>query len=332
MKTFLYFVILTIVLGLCVKAQSFGNALLFDGVNDYVDMGNASTFDVGTAVTYEAWINPDTTLSGFIFNKLVDWHEDMQLMFSGNNVYFYLYGVFGGTHLTSSPSISLHQYTHVAATYDASTGTASLYINGVFDTSKSVGSGVSNSNGNLYYGFNPVRYNWLAPFKGIIDEVRIWDVARTESEIQSTMNQTLNGNEAGLKGYWKFDEGVDTIAYDATSNHNDGTISGATWVISVVLPVEQTINGIPEAFSLDQNYPNPFNPSTKISWQSPIGSHQTLKVYDVLGNEVTTLVNEEKPAGSYEVNWDASNLSTGVYFYRLQAGSFSETKKMTLLR
>ena len=81
-----------------------------------------------------------------------------------------------------------------------------------------------------------------------------------------------------------------------------------------------------------QNFLSSFNPSTKIIWQSPIGSHQTLKVYDVLGNEVATLVDEYKPAGSYEIEFNASQLTSGVYFYKIQAGSFVETKKMILLR
>jgi hypothetical protein len=85
-------------------------------------------------------------------------------------------------------------------------------------------------------------------------------------------------------------------------------------------------------FSLEQNYPNPFNPSTKISWQSPLSGHQTIKVYDVLGNEVATLVDEFKEAGSYEINFDASFLSGGVYFYKLKSDSFVEIKKMILLK
>lgn len=85
-------------------------------------------------------------------------------------------------------------------------------------------------------------------------------------------------------------------------------------------------------FTLEQNYPNPFNPTTKISWQSPVGSHQTLKVYDLLGNEIATLVNEYRPAGKYEVEWDASNLSTGVYLYKLTAGEYSSVKKLILLK
>jgi len=85
-------------------------------------------------------------------------------------------------------------------------------------------------------------------------------------------------------------------------------------------------------YNLEQNYPNPFNPSTVISYQLPVTSKVVLKVYDVLGNEVATLVNEEKSSGNYEVEFNASGLTSGIYFYQLQAGSFVETKKMVLLK
>jgi hypothetical protein len=88
----------------------------------------------------------------------------------------------------------------------------------------------------------------------------------------------------------------------------------------------------PSVFSLSQNYPNPFNPSTAINYQLPANSFVTLKIYDVLGNQVAALVNEQKPAGVYEVEFNASEFGSGVYFYRLQAGIFVETKKMVLLR
>ncbi|MFO7525278.1 MAG: T9SS type A sorting domain-containing protein, partial [Ignavibacteriaceae bacterium] len=89
---------------------------------------------------------------------------------------------------------------------------------------------------------------------------------------------------------------------------------------------------LPDEFSLQQNYPNPFNPSTTISWQSPVGSHQTLKVFDVLGNEVATLVNEYREAGRNSVTFDASQLSSGVYIYKITAGEFSSSNKMLLLK
>lgn len=87
-----------------------------------------------------------------------------------------------------------------------------------------------------------------------------------------------------------------------------------------------------KSFDLLQNYPNPFNPTTIIRWHSSISSHQTLKIYDVLGKEIITLIDEEKPSGEYEVNFNAFNLSSGIYFYQLRAGSFVQTKKMLLVK
>jgi uncharacterized delta-60 repeat protein len=88
----------------------------------------------------------------------------------------------------------------------------------------------------------------------------------------------------------------------------------------------------PDDFLLFQNYPNPFNPSTTIRFNLPQSLFVTLKVYDVLGNEVATLIDEYKSAGSYEVEFEALRLTSGIYFYKLQAGSFIETKKMILLK
>ncbi len=85
-------------------------------------------------------------------------------------------------------------------------------------------------------------------------------------------------------------------------------------------------------YALEQNYPNPFNPSTTIKYQLPNDEFVTLKVYDILGNEVTTLINEEKVAGKYEVNFNASTLASGVYIYKIQSGSFINSKKMLLLK
>lgn len=88
----------------------------------------------------------------------------------------------------------------------------------------------------------------------------------------------------------------------------------------------------PPEFILYQNYPNPFNPSTIISWQSPVGSHNLLKVFDVLGNEIATLVDEYKEAGIYNVEFNASELPSGIYVYELKAGSYSLRKKMLSLK
>jgi spore coat protein A len=85
-------------------------------------------------------------------------------------------------------------------------------------------------------------------------------------------------------------------------------------------------------YSLDQNYPNPFNPSTTINFSVPEKSQVTLKIFDVLGNEVSTLMNQEVPGGNHEVHFDATGLPSGVYFYSLTAGDFVQNKKMMLLK
>ncbi|WP_304132313.1 T9SS type A sorting domain-containing protein [Ignavibacterium album] len=134
------------------------------------------------------------------------------------------------------------------------------------------------------------------------------------------------------------------------SNNNGFIICGEIYptnrtdsdILAVYLDREQVTDVFEESatplqgFELMQNYPNPFNPTTKISWQSPVSSHQSLKVYDVLGNEVATLVDEFREAGSYEVEFQSAvgnrQLASGVYFYRLQAGNYLETKKMILIK
>jgi len=96
--------------------------------------------------------------------------------------------------------------------------------------------------------------------------------------------------------------------------------------------VEDDNSLIPSNFALQQNFPNPFNPSTTIKFSIPSESFTTLKVYDVLGNEIEKLVNEYLPAGNYEINFSASSFSSGIYFYRITSGSFTAVKKLILLR
>ncbi len=106
------------------------------------------------------------------------------------------------------------------------------------------------------------------------------------------------------------------------------------WVIEIdaVSDVENELIGNPNDFALAQNYPNPFNPATKIKYHVPAEEFVSLKVFDLLGREVASLVEDVKSAGTYEVSFNAAELSTGVYFYKLTAGSFTETKKMMVVK
>ncbi|MCC6254361.1 MAG: PQQ-dependent sugar dehydrogenase [Ignavibacteriaceae bacterium] len=160
-------------------------------------------------------------------------------------------------------------------------------------------------------------------------------------EIQRSKNgsdyQTIffiggNGTTTNRNVYSYIDESVNfgVYYYRLKQIDFDGTIEYLK-AVSVDL-------GLPKTFMLEQNYPNPFNPSTKIKWQSPISGWQTIKIYDLLGNEVATLVNEFVEAGNHEVEFNTGEgsrqltLTSGIYFYQLKAGNFTTTKKMILLR
>jgi subtilisin family serine protease len=136
-----------------------------------------------------------------------------------------------------------------------------------------------------------------------------------------------HGNSNSPKEYNFSDSEVNssgTVSYRLKQIDNDGTYEFS-------MALEVNIGSLMN-FELNQNYPNPFNPSTTINYQVPKMSFIKLKVYDVLGNEILTLINEEKSVGSFEVDFNAINLPSGVYFYKLQAGSFVETKKMVLMK
>ena len=126
--------------------------------------------------------------------------------------------------------------------------------------------------------------------------------------------------------------GFDNSPTDMTQNGKDLFENLIDYISLINTSIEDEINKVPVQFKVSQNYPNPFNPSTKIEYSIPQSSNVIIKVFDVLGNEIETLINEEKSAGTYELIWNAANLPSGVYFYRLQAGSFVETKKMVLMK
>lgn len=118
------------------------------------------------------------------------------------------------------------------------------------------------------------------------------------------------------------------LHYSISNCYNDQTDLGKLNLI------QRTIDGINviKTYALDQNFPNPFNPTTIIKYQIPNAGNVLLKVYDILGSELATLVDEQKIEGRYEVNFDASNLASGVYIYRLSVNDFVNVKKMILLK
>ena len=146
-----------------------------------------------------------------------------------------------------------------------------------------------------------------------------------------------DGNIRGYASYTLYDSedkhSISVIRNDTFVNCSNVANALADVLTALVTSVKVNQNIISlQQFQLSQNFPNPFNPSTKIGYQIPNISFVTIKVYDVLGNEIKTLVNEEKPAGIYEIDFNATDISSGIYFYQLKTGSYIETKKMLLLK
>ncbi len=134
-----------------------------------------------------------------------------------------------------------------------------------------------------------------------------------------------NGTTSDAKSYSFVDRtATGKVQYRLKQIDFDGTFE--------ILPTVEVDAGLPRSFELGQNYPNPFNPTTVISYQLPVSSDIKLVIYDMLGRELQTLVNTKQEAGRYSLSFNASTLASGVYFYRLQAGTFSQTKKMLLIK
>ena len=139
------------------------------------------------------------------------------------------------------------------------------------------------------------------------------------------------GTSSQINHYSFFDKNLPSGKYSYRLKQIDFDGTFKYYNLSEIIEVNS-----PGKFELFQNYPNPFNPRTKISWQSPVSSHQTLKIFDALGNEIATLVDEFREAGKYEVVLNSGvgsqQLATGIYYYQLQVGSFIEVKKMIYLK
>jgi hypothetical protein len=144
------------------------------------------------------------------------------------------------------------------------------------------------------------------------------------------INGVIDSSIASNSLTYTFKKLASTTTVSVVVTNYLGSSDSTQWkfVITSVLDAP----GLPKEFALSQNYPNPFNPTTSISYSIPKSAFVTIKVYDLLGREVTTLVNENKPVGNYNVEFNAGKLVSGVYFYRMKAGDFVQTKKLILLK
>ena len=162
--------------------------------------------------------------------------------------------------------------------------------------------------------------------------------------INDLMTNDLMTNDRGFQGKLAFVHGNGTSSSPKNYSFQDNTARNAykykyrlkqidnNGDYKYSSEIEVFAKLAPLSYSLSQNYPNPFNPSTSIKFSLPDQSHVKIKIYDVVGKEIATLLNEEKPAGIYTINFDAGNLSSGVYLYRIICNNFTQVKKMLLLK
>ena len=551
-----------------------GFGLDFDGANDYVDCGNDGSVNITGSITMEAWVKPtDNVGTASIIKKFSLGTPNIGyelFLGSGGAISFRLNGPPAIVQLDAASTgwTATSPWMHIAGTYNNTTREMKIYVNGVDEgTTTGPTSITSASSTNLAIGS---QLPLTKLYTGQIDEVRLWNVVRSQSDIQANMCKKLSGSESGLVGYWRFDETTGTSMNDETANNNDGTmtnmdaatdhiwsgaalgdvsaydyigtlvgdfeaslgigsetftatgsgagtvtgvqvyrvnddalsvvstvpsgwtvdplrywgakvfgtgaaydvvynytghpgivteanlrlgirdnLSDASWDDAGVFPnlvahtltltgqtgteytlasnsadplpvelrsftakiinnavklnwktetevdnygfdIERTTDksnwkaigfveghgnsnspkeynfsdsdigqsgkyyyrlnqidtdgkfeysdvvsvevGAPGDYYLSQNYPNPFNPNTIIKYNIPQESFVTIKIYDVIGNEVQALVNSKQEAGVYEVNFNAGNLASGMYFYRMQTNDFVKLRKMLLLK
>jgi photosystem II stability/assembly factor-like uncharacterized protein len=187
--------------------------------------------------------------------------------------------------------------------------------------------------------------SWRAINSGLPDSSGFWSLFLVGNTLLASISedfyQTVYQLDSSDSTWRKFDDGLQlpqkAYIYDfaASGEYIFLGTEGAVWrrpLTDLNTAMKQPQVFLPDGFSLSQNYPNPFNPSTTIKFELPKSSMVQLSVYDILGREVSVLVNERKNAGSYHVRFDGAGLSSGVYFYRIKTGDFTQTRKLCLIR
>jgi serine protease len=331
------------------------SALFFNGGTSLIRIDPSDSLNVKEAWTLEAWIYPQSfgEVSGTGFGRLID--KEAISIFLHNNEGIYneqsmvltIDGPNGrlSAFSSGSGSISLDRWSHIAVCFNQGSKAVSMYINGFsqtvsafYDTLETV---ADHRNQPLYIGNRADRDR---AFLGKIDEIRLWSQTRSADDIQNNMQKTV-GPQQGLIGYWKFDEGSGSIIHDETGMHN-GTGELITYIpntpFEFISESGLQAGAKPMQMILGHNYPNPFNPATTIPYVLSEKGRVTLNVYNILGEEVVTLIRQFQNAGSYQVRWDGRDalsrpVTAGLYICRLviQTGETDrkvQTRKMVLIR
>lgn len=238
-------------------------------------------------------------------------------------------------------SLTTNRWHHIAISYSIAQQEFLCFVNGIQQTLSVNDSTImateiaENINSPIIIGNRALLTQHLL---GAIDELQIWNKALSQNEISSLIDNPPSGSEDNLSGYWKMNEGNGIIFYDIASNNNGELINGAYCcgydpndVTTVNHPREKvSVHNL--TFSIEQNYPNPFNPSTNINFTIPSSGNVKIILFNVLGEKVFDLMEQNLSAGKHSYMFSEKTLSSGVYFYSIVYGGKAITKKMILLR
>jgi hypothetical protein len=342
------------------KFASPGNALQFD-FEGFVNMGEDVPY-LGQQATVELWLSPLSYVE----------NEEASVYIVGNEKRYTIMVLADGTiqlrlardenqwnTFNTHYPVKEGEWIHLAYTFDFNTverHRIKAYINGnLFQEFKVSGINEILGDGNPGHFTVGSRLSSTDDpfFSASIDELRFWNSVRTAEQIRESMADTLGpdiyGNEqSGLVGYWRFDkledlgisdnhgpivDGMDDVRdYSVNGNHGDLTEYGAGLTSNAVAVEERIKTTQVRDFLLHQNYPNPFNPTTVINFSIAQTEHVKLVVYNVNGQEVMTLVDEQLAPGSYKRQLDAQTWPNGLYFYTLTAGGQHLAKRMLLIK
>lgn len=275
-----------------------GNSLMFNGTDDYVQFAQSPTFDIpGGFVSVSVWTKleylPTEMLLGT--GPLFDSHDDQYVMYEdrGNKELRFKVTSTTGAARPGIPQADLISGQWINVVGVFDGTNAMIYLNGVKKGTLPL-SGTVKPGQVAMLGKSAIS-GTISYFRGSIDNVAIYNKALSQAEV----------------------EDIYTTHKIAAKN---------------LVSVEGQENILPVEFDISQNYPNPFNPETRLSYQLPVSGKISLKVFDILGREVATLVDEVKEAGTYQVSFNGKSFASGAYFYRFQSGDFVRIKKMILLK
>ncbi|KQC12883.1 MAG: hypothetical protein APR63_10020 [Desulfuromonas sp. SDB] len=301
--------------------------------------------NITDSLTIEAWIyptgwGPNTTVG---YGTILDKEEFTVLLIKGvygkNCLGLKMNHQEGGSSLTMTPdsSISLHGWLHIAVTYGYEDSTVKIYINGVEQTLNSTnppsGKIADNLNSDLSIGF---YQNFNYSFDGIIDEVRLWNIVRSSQEVYANMGGYLSGNEAGLVGYWKMNEGWGDSLIDNSVNTYNFSVEDINWVQGT--PFHPT--GIDEIVLPENPFQLHFNlqcrvlgnSKVNIQMEIPAEGYIALSIYDIQGRKIEEITHGFYHCGLYNFCWDLHDYPLGLYFVNLQTEYESLSSKILLIR